>query len=443
MHRLHLLGLNHTTAPLAVRERLAFSPPQRTAALSAFRARFPDCEAVLLSTCNRVELYVARTPGGHPKAEEVADFLGSLHGIPPDVFRSHLYHQSERPLVEHLFNVAASLDSMVLGETQILGQVREAYDAARSAGTAGSLLNPLFQRAVAVGKQVLRETPLAEGRQSVAGAAVDYAGRVFDSLSSKSVLCIGAGKMARLVLQGFADRSPKRLLVCNRDGAKAAELAGQFRGEPAPFDKLDDHLAAVDVVITSTGSADPIITAARFAVVHRRRRYRPIFLIDIALPRDVEAAVGELENVYLYNLDDLQRVVAETHAGRRQSVDDARRIVATAVDEYLAAHRARTLGPVIDALYKRSHQLAREELDRTLNKLPNVTDAERQHLDELARRIVNKLLHDPVQALRRADGSHGPTSQYVHALEQLFRLPGERLATETPRHGEEETQPQT
>ncbi len=431
MHRLHLLGLNHTTAPLAVRERLAFSPAQRTAALAAFGGRFPGCEAVLLSTCNRVELYVARAAGGHPRADEVADFVGGLHQLPADVFRSHLYHQSDRPLVEHLFNVAASLDSMVLGETQILGQVREAYDAARAAGTAGPLLNPLFQRAVAVGKQVLRETPLAEGRQSVAGAAVDYAGRVFDSLGNKSVLCIGAGKMARLVLRGFAAQSPKRLLVCNRDGSKADLLAGEFGAEAAAFDRLDDHLAAVDVVITSTGSAEPIITASRFGAVHRRRRYRPIFLIDIALPRDVEAAVGDLENVYLYNLDDLQRVVADTQAGRRESVDDARRLVAVAVDEYVAAHRARTMGPTIDALYKRSHQLARDEVDRTLGK--SATDAEREGRHELARRIVNKLLHDPVSALRRADGAHG-TDQYVHAMEQLFRLPG---ATADRRENEE------
>ncbi len=431
MHRLHLLGLNHTTAPLAVRERLAFPPASRAAALSAFGQRFPGSEAVLLSTCNRVELYVARAPGGHPKAEEVADFVGSLHGLPADVFRSHLYHQSERAMVEHLFAVAASLDSMVLGETQILGQVREAYDAARAAGTAGGLLNPLFQKAVAVGKQVLRETPLAEGRQSVAGAAVAYAGQVFDSLANKSVLSIGAGKMARLVLRGFADQHPKRLLVCNRDGDKAAALAREFGGEAAAFERLDDHLAAVDVVITSTGSATPIVTAQRFAAVHRRRRYRPIFLIDIALPRDVEAAVGELENVYLYNLDDLQRVVAETQAGRRESVVDANRIVAGAVDEYVAAHRARALGPTIDALFKRSHQLARDEVDRQ----SGLSEAERQQRYELARRIVNKLLHAPVQALRRADAGHGPG--YVHAVEQLFRLPGEVSATEAPGPGED------
>ena len=422
MHRLHLLGLNHTTAPLEVRERLAFNSAQRAEAMSAFRARFRDAEAVLLSTCNRVELYAARPTHGSPRADEFAAFLADFHHLPADQFHPHLYHRSERAVVEHLFTVASSLDSMVLGETQILGQVRDAYEAARGQGCVGPLLNPLFQRALAVGKQVVGQTSLAEGRVSVASVAVDHARRIFDTFADKTVLCVGAGKMAQLVLRGFAALSPGRLIVCNRDPEKAAALAAQFGGEPAAFDRLDEHLAHVDVVITSTGSPDAIVTAKRFAAAHRRRRYRPIFLIDIALPRDVDPAVGELDNVYLYNLDDLQRVVGQTRADRGEAVADARQIVAAAVDDYARSHRARALGPTIDALYKRSHQLAKEELERTLNKLPNVSDGERQHLDELARRIVNKLLHDPVTALRKADGTHGPDGQYVHALEQLFNL---------------------
>ncbi len=422
MQRLHLLGLNHTTAPLEVRERLAFNPTQRAAAMASFHERFPQCEAVLLSTCNRVELYTSRAVHGHPRVEEVVDFLTGFHAVPSDAVRPHLYQKSDQETVEHLFTVSSSLDSMVLGETQILGQVREAYDAAREQSCTGAMLNPLFQKAIAVGKQVMRETALAEGRLSIASVAVDYAGRIFDHFNDKTVLCIGAGKMAQLVLRHFAAVSPKKLLVCNRDGSKAATLAAQFGGEPAAFEALDDHLASVDIVITSTGSADPIITAKRFAAAHKRRRYKPIFLIDIALPRDIEAAVGEMENVYLYNLDDLQKVVSQTHAGRRESIDSARQIVSSAVDEYLLSHRARTMGPVIDQLYKRYHQLAQEELARTLNKLPTITDAEKSHLDELAHRIVNKLLHDPVAAMRKADAAHGPADQYIHAMEQLFKL---------------------
>jgi glutamyl-tRNA reductase len=422
MQRLHLLGLNHTTAPLEVREKLAFNATQRAAAMAAFHARFPDCEAVLLSTCNRVELYVAREVQARPQAEDVAEFLASFHLVDRESIQAHLYHQSGREMVQHLFNVAASLDSMVLGETQILGQVREAYESAREQSCVGPMLNPLFQRAIAVGKQVMRETTLAEGRLSIASVAVDYAGRIFDHFNDKKVLCIGAGKMAQLVLRSFSALSPKKLMICNRDGQKAVELASQFNGEAAAFDKLDEHLSAADIVVTSTGSADPIITARAFAAAHRKRRYRPIFIIDIALPRDVEPAVGQLENVYLYNLDDLQQVVQKNQAGRQESVDPARQIVAAAVEDYLRAHRLRTMGPVIDQLYKRYHQLAQEELTRTLSKMPDVSEAEKSHLEELTRRIVNKLLHDPVQALRAADDAHTPAAQYIHAMERLFKL---------------------
>jgi glutamyl-tRNA reductase len=422
VQRLHLLGLNHTTAPLEIREKLAFNPEQRSAAVSAFRQKFPECELVLLSTCNRVELYMAREVHGHPRAAEAVEFLSQFQSVPADSLEPHLYHHTGRDLVQHLFSVASSLDSMVLGETQILGQVREAYESARDQSCVGTLLNPLFQRAIAVGKQVIRETPLAEGRLSVASVAVDFARRIFDQFSDKKVLCIGAGKMSQLVMRSFSALQPKTLLICNRNSEKAAELAPKFGGLPVPFAMLDEHLSTVDIVITSTGSSEAIITANRFAAVHRRRRYRPIFIIDIAMPRDVEAAVGQLENVYLYNLDDLQKVVSETHADRQATIDSAKKIVDASVEQYLKAHRIRALGPVIDQLYKRYHQVAQDELSRTLHKLPDITETEKSHLEDLARRIVNKLLHDPVQALRLADDSHQPTTHYVHAMERLFKL---------------------
>jgi glutamyl-tRNA reductase len=422
MQRLLLLGLNHTTAPLEVREKLGFNSTQRAAALQRFKQDFPQCELVLLSTCNRVEFYAARETHAHPKAQEMAEFLSAFHSIPLDAFQAHLYEKSERAVVEHLFAVASSLDSMVLGETQILGQVRQAYDAARDQGTARAMLNPLLQQAAAVAKQVMHETGLAEGRLSIASAAVDYARRIFDHFQDKTVLSIGAGKMANLVLRGFVGLAPGRLLICNRDRTKAVELAKEFNGEVADFENLDANLGAVDIVITSTGSSQPIITRRRFKDVLRRRRYRPIFLIDIAVPRDVEADVGKFENVYLYNLDDLQQVVSQTQQGRTGSVEAAQKIITSAVDEFVRSHRARAMGPVIDRLYKRYHALAQDEVARTVNKLPNVSDDEREHLEELARRIVNKLLHDPVQAIRTVDELHAPANQYLHAMEQLFKL---------------------
>ncbi len=420
--RLLLLGLNHTTAPLEVRERLAFNAQQRKAAVESFRARFPKSEAVLLSTCNRVELYVGRESHGHPGVKDMIEFLADFHGVPPADFDEHLYHKTDRDVVEHLFSVSSSLDSMVLGETQILGQVRDAYDLSRAVESAGGLLNPLFQRAVAVGKQVMRETSLGDGRLSVASVAVDYARQIFERFDDKTFLCVGAGKMAALVLRNFAGLAPGRLFVCNRDVVKAQALAGTFGGRPVPFDALNDHLTRADVVITSTGSTRPVITRAAFEPLLRRRRYRPIFLIDIAVPRDVEASVGELGAVYLYNLDDLQQVVMSTQGQRREAVESARRIVSRQVEEFVVWHRQRELGPTIDRLYRYCHTLGQEELSRTLAKLPEVGEAEKAHLEELTRRIVNKLLHGPIQAMRSASNPHAPGGGYVHALEKLFGL---------------------
>jgi len=422
MQRLLLLGLNHATAPLEVREKIAFSAEGRDRAVQALRTQFPQAEITLLSTCNRVELYAARQVHGQPRVEEMIAFLAQFHGIDAAQFSQHLYQKTDQSVVTHLFTVASSLDSMVLGETQILGQVREAYDAAKAQGATGALLNPLFQRAIAVGKEVMSATNIADGRVSVASVAVDYARRIFDSFTDKVVLSIGAGEMAALVVRGFAQLNPKRLLVCNRTHAKAVELAGQFGGEPVPFENLSDHLTAADIVLTSTGADKPIITAMQIAYLLKARRYRPLFLIDIALPRDVEAEAGKIDNIYLYNIDDFQKVVDETIEQRKDSVDSAMTIVNRQVEEFVSWQRAREMGPMIDRLSKRYHHLAAEELARTLHKLHGLGDAEKAHLEDLTRRIVNKLLHDPITMLRKSEGMHGSASQYLHALERLFHL---------------------
>lgn len=422
MQRLLLLGLNHTTAPLDVRERLAFSPDQQGRAVDAMRERFPDTEIVLVSTCNRVEMYVSRPVHGHPRADEMADFLAEFHGVPLEEFKSHLYERTERDAIMHLFSVTCSLDSMVLGESQILGQVRQAYDLSRERKAAGALLNPLFQRAIAVGKEVLHSTSLGDGRISVSGVAVKYARRIFDHFNDKTVLCIGAGKMSILALKGFAALKPKQLLVCNRDGEKAKAVAAEFGGTGVPLTSLDAQLVAADIVITSTGATEPIITRKQFESILKQRRYRPIFIIDIAVPRDVEASVAELDHVYLYNLDDLQKAVSETHTNRGGAVDAARSVVNQHVEDFLAWQQQRALGPTIDRLYKRFHEMAGEEVARTINKLHNLNDADKAIVEDMARRIVNKLLHDPVRTLRDGDQIHSPAGQYLHAIERIFRL---------------------
>jgi glutamyl-tRNA reductase len=422
MRRLMVVGLNHKTAPLELRERLAFTPEQRGNTLAALRQKFGDCEAVLLSTCNRVEIYVARALHGHPREAELAEFLAHERGVELEMLRPKLYFKTEREVVAHLFSVACSLDSMVLGETQILAQVREAYDAARDAGTAGPMLHPLFQKAAAVGKQVRAQTPLSEGRISVASVAVGMAKRIFDSFSDKTVLSIGAGKMATLVLGGIATLKPGKLLVCNRDAGKAQPLAERFEGTQVGMEKLADHLAAADIVLTSTGSTEPIITRAMFETAIRRRKYKSVFIIDIAVPRDVAADVGEIENVYLYNLDDLQQAVSATLDKRSAAARDGERIVEQHVLEFVAWHRTRMMGPLIDQLYQRSHALAQDELGKTISKLSSASDDDKRNLEELTRRIVNKLLHDPIQVLRDVSTEHAPMTQYLHAVEKLFNL---------------------
>jgi glutamyl-tRNA reductase len=357
--------------------------------------------------------------------EEMVTFLAEFHGIGAELFREHLYHKKDREVAEHLFTVSASLDSMVLGETQILGQVRSAYDLSRELETVGPLLNPLFQRAIAVGKRVMSETTLAEGRLSIASVAVDYAKRIFETFTDKTVLCIGAGKMTTLALQSFAALNPRKLLVCNRDSSKAMPLASRFDGYAVPFDRLEDHLVEADIVVTSTGSAHPILTLNQFKQIRRRRRNRTLFVIDIAVPRDVEASVGDVENVYLYNLDDLQQVVQSTQAQRVGVIDAAKHIVATQVDEFAIWHRAREMGPVIDRLYRRYHRIAQEELSRTRGKLSGqLSEQDEAHLEDMVRRVVNKLLHNPIQVLRQGEsaGAHTPPGGYLHAFEKLFHV---------------------
>lgn len=413
MNRLLLVGLNHTTAPLAVREKLAGASAQTMAAV---RSAWENCEAVLLGTCNRVELYLAGS--GSPDADAAIELLARAHGLDPSVVQPHVYAFSGQQAIEHLFNVASGLDSMVLGETQILGQVRNAYESARVTGAAGPVLHPLFQKAVAVGKEVLGQSGLADGRLSVASVAVDYARRVFDHFGDKTVLCVGAGKMARLVSQRFTDLRPGRLEVISRDIGRARVLADEFGGRGYDFSSLDERLVAADVVITSTGADFPVITRARFEPLLGRRRYRPVLMIDIAVPRDIETAVGELDNVYVYNLDDLQEVVQKTLAGRGNAVAAARAIVARHVAQYAAWHRQRETGPLIDGLYKQYNTIAKAELDRALAKLPSMDDAARKALEEMTHRMVQKMLHGPVHCLR--GNNHEATAGYAHALEKLF-----------------------
>ncbi len=420
---MHLIcvGISHHTAPLALREKLAMNRPQVDAALADLRDRYPDAELAILSTCNRTEVYAARPLHGHPRIEQVVQWLAHRHGVEPAELAPCLYHHDNERAIRHLFRVASGLDSMVVGESQIVQQVKQAYDAAQAAETAGRAVHRIFQAALSTSKRVRTQTSIGEGRLSVAGAAVEFARHLFDSLADKTVLAIGAGKMAELTVRHFQSLCPGRLIVVNRSAERAGELARRLDAEPIGLDRLDEALAAADVVISSTGSAEPILTRDRFKPLLKRRRFRPMFLIDIALPRDIEPSVGELANVYLYDLDDLQRAVAANQSDRHGAVAECEAMVEQAVGECYALVQTGDVSELIRRLRRQLHHLGEAESERTLHKL---LDADPADFDRIVRehsqRLVNKILHKPLMELGR--GGSQTAALYASALRRLFDL---------------------
>jgi len=419
--RLVAVGLNHRTAPIDLREKIAFTPESAAAAIAALRAKFPGVEVVILSTCNRVELYCVRPVGGEPSADAMAAFLADFHGVSVDLIRPHLYQHEDRAVVEHLFAVASSLDSMVVGETQILFQVKAAYQCAVAAGSAGTVLHALFQRALAAARDVHERTGLSSGRLSVASVAIDLARAVFDRFDDKTVLCIGAGKMASLMLRHLVDLRPRAILVANRSLDRAQAVATEFRGLPRSLEDLDQLLIAADILLTSTGAARPMISKERFRALLKLRKYRPIVMIDIAVPRDVEAGVGQLQNVYLYNVDDLEEVAAGAREKRDEKVSASRVLITEHVEEFLKWFAARDVGPLVKALYDRCHEIAAGELQAIYARQPEMGPAEKAEVERLAHRLVGKILHDPVtQLTMRAETTARP--MLAAAVKKLFGL---------------------
>lgn len=416
-----MVGLNHRTAPLELRERVAFTAAQGEEAVRKFRAAFPHGELVVLSTCNRVELYLARPLKAEPSLESITRFVAEFHGIDPAALHEHLYHHEDRAVIEHLFTVATSLDSMVVGETQILSQVKHAYHHGCDAGGVGKMLHGLFQRALAAAKDVHEKTALSSGRLSVASVAVDLAASVFDRFDDKTVLCVGAGKMTTLMLRHMQELKPRRIVIANRSAERAADLARQFSAEAQPFEQLDAILTEADILLTGTGATEPIITEARFKALLKARRYRPIVMVDIAVPRDIEPGVAQLNNVYLYNIDDLQEVAAGNRGKRDREIAAARALLAEHVEEYLRWSAARDVGPLVKALYEQAHGMVRAELDGYFAKHPDLTPERRQELEHLSHRLIGKLLHGPVtQLTTRAETTARP--MLAAAVRRLFEL---------------------
>jgi glutamyl-tRNA reductase len=431
--RLLTLGCSYRTTPVAFRERLAFDDAKLAFALEALNQRL-DCEAVIVSTCNRVELYLGQMLDGQPGAaardaldpEEITDFLADLHGVDRQQLRAHVYTHRQADAVRHLFRVAASLDSLIVGEGQIAGQVKTAFEAAQRHATAGALLHTLFRHARQVARRVHTETGIAHGHVSVSSAAVDYVRQVFDHFGDKTVLVIGAGKMGELTLRHLRQLRPQRIVVTNRSPEKAVAVARGCGGEAAPWDKLDELLARADIVLSTTGAPEPIVSRARYRTIAARRTGGPVVILDIAVPRDFDPAIHDGDRTCLFNIDDLKRIREATLADRLKHVGPAEAIVEQELQRFLSDWRRRRNGPVIARLTQEFEAKRQEIVQKLLDRLNGRLDeADRKYIDGAFRLLQNQLLHGPITALAEESFTDsGPPSGHtlLDALRKLFRL---------------------
>ncbi len=389
---LFTLGLNHLTAPLAVRERVVFHVERLHDALAELKRDLAR-EAAILSTCNRTELYVA---GENP--DVLAQWLAQYHRLAPGELHPDLYTLPQEQAVRHAFRVASGLDSMVVGEPQILGQMKDAARAAESAGTLGSLLHRLFQRSFAVAKEVRSTTSIGAASVSMAAAAVKLAARIFPSLKDQSVLLIGAGEMIDLAATHFAAQAPARIAVANRTLERAERLATRFNAQAIELRSLGERLHEYDIVVSCTASSLPILGKGLVERALRARRHRPMFMVDLAVPRDIEQEAAELADVFLYTIDDLAEIVSANLDSRRSALDQAEAIIESQVGQFMHWMRLREGVPLIRALRDEADAARRAELERALKALARGEDPAKV-LEALSRTLTNKLLHGPTQAL--------------------------------------------
>jgi glutamyl-tRNA reductase len=415
---LFALGLNHHSAPLAVRERVAFTAESLGEALRALLRAHPAGEGAILSTCNRTEIYCA---DGDP--EQALEWLARYHGLPTEAILPHAYTLSEADAVRHAFRVASGLDSMVLGEPQILGQMKDAVQAATEAGAIGTTLGRLFQRSFAVAKDVRTRTRVGANVVSMAAASVRLALRIFPTLADRRVLFIGAGEMIELCATHFAAQSPAGMTVANRTLERAEALGRRFDAQSIELNELPERLPEFDVVISCTASTLPIVGKGLMERVIRARRHSPVVMVDLAVPRDIEAEVGDLDDVFLFTLDDLARLVEEGAEARRSAVNEAEAIIDGQVDQFLGWMAARDSVPLIRSLREQGETLRLAELDRARRALTRGDDPQ-QVLEALSRGLTNKFLHAPTQALAEARGAEATTLHEM--LSRLYRLRSNR-----------------
>jgi glutamyl-tRNA reductase len=417
MSQIVLIGINHRTAPIELRERIAISRDELPDATRALAAQPGVSECMIVSTCNRVEMLAAvESPD-----TDVTAFLHNHFGLDRALLAPHIYEHRDQQAVRHLFRVAASLDSMVVGEPQILGQVKEAFAAARAAGTVSGQLEHLLQSAFAAAKRVRSETAIGSNSVSIASVAVELARKIFGSLQGRTVFLVGAGKMSELAARHLVQQGAGAILVTNRTLERARQLAEPFKGRVIPFEQLHETATEADIVISSTGAPHPIFRKEHGQQFMHRRRNRPMFFIDIAVPRDVDPAMNKVEGIFVYDIDDLQAVAASHIAERQTQAGDAEAMINAEVDRFHQRRRAVNVAPAIVSLQHQAEEIRQNELKRMHAKLGLLTAEQIAAVEALTRGLVNKFLHPPMQALKQAARDNDSTR--VDALCEAWSLP--------------------
>jgi glutamyl-tRNA reductase len=419
---LQVIGCSHHQSSVATREQLAFTEQQIGPFLNLFYDQYPDSEAVLLSTCNRTEFYAAAENSDLiPSEQEMIEFLASHQGLKTSEIDADLFVHSDRKAIEHLFTVAASLDSMVVGEAQILSQVKRAYQIAVETNQTIPLTHQVFQSAIRVARRINNETDIHSSRVSVPSVAIGVlAKRIFERLDNKKILIIGAGEMAEETLNYVIAEGGTDIAITNRSVSKAEELSKKFQGRVSEWSKLQQELAIADLIVSTTGATEPIVSSEMFDHVEAVRKQKPVFILDLAIPRDFESEIGKRLNVYLYTLDDLQEVCQRNREARKTHYPKALKIIDQETDRFFQDANRRSSGSTIAQLKRQADELKEAELKRLMNRLPDVDPKHREEIEQSFNRLVNKILHPPLKSIQSetSDGSGG----LLEALKKLFQL---------------------
>lgn len=397
--KLLVVGLNHTTADVEVREKLAFDGPKLEEGLAGLKALPSVNESLVLSTCNRVEMY-ANVKDTERASEEIKRFVSEFHGIRPELLGGALYFHTGSEAVRHAFRVASSLDSMVVGEPQILGQLKDAFEFALQKKATGVLLNKLMKKSISVAKRVRTETRIAENAVSISFAAVELAKKIFTELGEKAVMLLGAGEMAELAAKHLLNTGVRELVVANRTYERGVELAREMGGRAVRYEGFLEEMRGTDIVICSTGAPSYVVTKDQMKGVMSARKQSPVFIIDISVPRNIDPQINDMANVYLYDVDDLQGVVDENVMERRKEAEKGEGIVEDEVEIFLRWQSSLDAVPAILALREKAEAIKRAELEKFLRKNPDLGDAERKAVEQLLSAVTNKLIHPPTAALK-------------------------------------------